>query len=101
MAQAEKQNWDLEADVVIIGSGAAGLPAAIKAVDGGATVIIVEAITMSAATRLLAAAIWSPSGTSAQKKRNPRSPDTVFSDLTDWSIVQGNGTPDFRTTIAR
>ena len=26
-------NWDLEADVVIIGSGAAGLPAAIKAAD--------------------------------------------------------------------
>ena len=36
-------------------------------------------------------------GTSAQKKYNiPDSPDTVFSDLTDWSVVQPNGTPDFR-----
>ncbi|MBI2366827.1 MAG: FAD-binding protein, partial [Deltaproteobacteria bacterium] len=35
-------SWDLEADVVVIGSGAAGLPAAIKAADGGASVIVVE-----------------------------------------------------------
>ena len=36
------QTWDLAADVVVIGSGAAGLPAAIKAADGGASVIVVE-----------------------------------------------------------
>ena len=36
-------------------------------------------------------------GTSAQKKYGiPDSPDTVFSDLTDWSIIQPNGWPDFR-----
>jgi succinate dehydrogenase/fumarate reductase flavoprotein subunit len=35
--------WDLEADVVVIGSGAAGLPAALKAREAGASVIIVEA----------------------------------------------------------
>jgi FAD binding domain len=36
-------------------------------------------------------------GTSAQKKYGiADSPDTVFSDLTDWSIVQPNGSPDFR-----
>ena len=36
-------------------------------------------------------------GTSAQKKYDiPDSPDTVFSDLTDWSVVQPNGTADFR-----
>ena len=29
------QRWDFEADVVVIGSGAAGLPAAIKAVEAG------------------------------------------------------------------
>lgn len=36
-------SWDLEADVVIIGAGATGLPAAIKAADAGAFVIAVEA----------------------------------------------------------
>jgi ribulose 1,5-bisphosphate synthetase/thiazole synthase len=36
-------SWDLEADVVIIGAGATGLPAAIKARDEGASVLVVEA----------------------------------------------------------
>ena len=35
MAQAGANSWDLEADVVVIGSGAAGLPAAVKARDEG------------------------------------------------------------------
>ena len=37
------EEWDLEADVVVIGSGPTGLPAAIRARDAGASVIIVEA----------------------------------------------------------
>ena len=36
-------NWDLQADVVIIGAGATGLPAALQAIDAGASVIVVEA----------------------------------------------------------
>ena len=36
-------SWDLEADVVVIGAGATGLPAAIAAIDAGASVLIVEA----------------------------------------------------------
>ena len=98
MAQAEKQNWDLEADVIIIGSGAAGIPAAIKAVDGGATVIVVEANYDIGGHAIISGGHMAlGGGTSAQKKYNiADSPDTVFSDLTDWSIVQPNGTPDFR-----
>ena len=95
MAQAgtDGQGWDLEADIVIVGSGAAGLPAAIKAADAGASVIVVEtnydigghAIISGGNTPL-------GGGTSAQKKYGIHdSPDTVFSDLTDWSIVQNNG----------
>jgi hypothetical protein len=34
--------WDYEADVVVIGSGATGMPAAIRARDLGASVIVVE-----------------------------------------------------------
>ena len=40
---AEAQvKWDLSADVVIIGAGVAGLPAAITARDLGASVIVVD-----------------------------------------------------------
>ncbi len=41
-AQAVPARWDLTADVVIIGAGVAGLPAAITARDLGASVIVVE-----------------------------------------------------------
>jgi len=91
-------SWDLEADVVVIGAGAAGLPAAIKAVEGGASVIVVEtnydigghAIISGGNTPL-------GGGTSAQRKYGIEdSPDLVFRDLTDWSIVQPNGWPDYR-----
>lgn len=35
--------WDYEADVVVIGAGASGLTAALKALDDGASVLLVEA----------------------------------------------------------
>ena len=35
-------NWQIEADVIVVGSGAAGLPAAIRARDRNASVIVVE-----------------------------------------------------------
>jgi succinate dehydrogenase/fumarate reductase flavoprotein subunit len=94
----KNDNWDLEADVIIVGSGAAGLPAAIKAVEGGATVIIVETNYDIGGHAIISGGHMAlGGGTSAQKKYGiADSPDTVFSDLTDWSIVQPNGSPDFR-----
>ena len=91
-------HWDLEADVIVIGSGAAGMPAAIRAVDNGASVIVVEANYDIGGHAILSGGHMAlGGGTSAQKKYNiPDSPETVFSDLTDWSMVQPNGTPDFR-----
>jgi succinate dehydrogenase/fumarate reductase flavoprotein subunit len=92
------RSWDLEADVVIVGSGAAGLPAAIKAVEGGASVIVVETNYDVGGHAILSGGHMAlGGGTSAQKKYGiPDSPDTVFSDLTDWSIIQPNGWPDYR-----
>src|SRR3989337_2366521 len=40
---AVPRRWDREADVVVVGAGATGLPAAIQAIEDGASVIVVEA----------------------------------------------------------
>ncbi|HEY7218429.1 MAG TPA: FAD-dependent oxidoreductase [Candidatus Binatia bacterium] len=94
----DRRIWDIEADVLVIGSGAAGLPAAIKAVEGGASVIVVEANYDVGGHAILSGGHMAlGGGTSAQRKYGIEdSPDTVFSDLTDWSIVQPNGSPDYR-----
>jgi succinate dehydrogenase/fumarate reductase flavoprotein subunit len=91
-------DWDREADVVVIGSGATGLPAAIVAREAGASVIVVEtqnhvgghAITSGGNLPL-------GGGTSYQKKYGIEdSPDLFFQDLTDWSVVESNGSPPYR-----
>ena len=91
-------SWDLEADVVIIGAGATGLPAAVKAIDTGASTVVVEANYDVGGHAILSGGnIPLGGGTSAQRKYGIEdSPDLVFADRTDWSIVQPNGWPDSR-----
>ena len=57
LAQAPQRprSWHREADVVVIGSGAAGMPAAIVAREAGSSVIVVEAHNDIGATRSAAA----------------------------------------------
>jgi succinate dehydrogenase/fumarate reductase flavoprotein subunit len=99
-AEAAKlpSSWDFVADVIVVGSGATGLPAAIAAIDEGASVIVVEANYDVGGHAILSGGnVALGGGTSAQKKYGiADSPDVVFSDLTDWSIVQPNGWPDYR-----
>jgi len=89
---------DREADVVVVGSGATGLPAAIAAREGGASVIIVDANYDVGGHAILSHGnVALGGGTSAQKRFGIEdSPDLVFSDLTDWSVVESNGFPDYR-----
>ena len=90
--------WDREADVVIIGSGATGMPAAIVARQAGSSVIVVDANSDIGGHAICSGAnIPLGGGTSVQKKAGIQdSPDLVYSDLTDWSVVQSNGAPDYR-----
>jgi succinate dehydrogenase/fumarate reductase flavoprotein subunit len=90
--------WDMEADVVVIGAGAAGLPASIIAAESGASVILVESnFDIGGHAIVSGGNVPLGGGTSAQKKAGIEdSPDLVFSDNTDWSIVQSNGFPDYR-----
>jgi succinate dehydrogenase/fumarate reductase flavoprotein subunit len=91
-------SWDLEADVVVIGAGATGLAAAIKASDAGASVIVVEANYDVGGHAIVSGGnVPLGGGTSAQRKYGIEdSPERIFADLTDWSIVQPNGWPDYR-----
>ncbi len=90
--------WESEADVVVIGSGAAGLPAAIVAREAGASVIVVEAEADIGGHAITSGGnVPLGGGTSAQKKYGiADSPDLLFKDLTDWSVVEPNGFPDYR-----
>jgi succinate dehydrogenase/fumarate reductase flavoprotein subunit len=90
--------WDYEVDVVVIGAGAVGLPAAIVAREAGKSVIVVEAEKDIGGHAITSGGnIPLGGGTSVQKKYGILdSPDLLFRDLTDWSVVEPNGFPDYR-----
>ena len=97
-AEAPPPKWDHEADVVVIGAGATGLPAAIIAREAGSSVILVEAEKDIGGHAITSAGnVPLGGGTSAQRKHGIEdSPDLLFRDLTDWSVVEPNGFPDYR-----
>jgi succinate dehydrogenase/fumarate reductase flavoprotein subunit len=90
--------WDREADVVVVGSGATGMPAAIVAREAGASVIVVEAQPHIGGHAITSGGnLPLGGGTSYQKKYGiVDSPDLFFQDLTDWSVVETNGAPPYR-----
>jgi len=92
------RKWDREADVVVVGSGASGLPAAITAMENHASVILVEANRDVGGHAIISTGnIPLGGGTRAQKEAGiVDSPDILFKDLTDWSLVEPNGAADFR-----
>ncbi len=96
-AQAGRK-WDQQADVVVIGSGAAGLPAAIIAKENGASVILVETNDdIGGHAAVCTGNIPLGGGTAAQKAAGiVDTPDMIFKDLTDWSVVSSNGAAEYR-----
>src|SRR5579871_5357511 len=91
-------DWDHEADVVVVGGGATGLTAAIVAREAGASVILAEAEAHLGGHAITSGGnVALGGGTSAQRKYGIEdSPDLLFRDLTDWSVVEPNGFPDYR-----
>lgn len=114
-AQAAEQDagsgitWDYEADIVIIGAGCTGLPAAIRARDLGASVLVVEQNFEVGGKTLHSTGLVSLGGGDPLQLRDIRGeadPDgyitvppvedpaeleddveLLFRDMTDWSVV--------------
>ncbi len=99
-ACAEKipSHWDFEADVVVVGAGAVGLPAAIGARDRGLSVLVIDANYDIGGHAIISGGnVPLGGGTSFQKKYGIQDdPETYFKDLTDWSVVETGGMPDYR-----
>ena len=83
-AQADKIDWHREVDVVVLGAGAAGLPAAIAARDGGASVMLVEQhFDIGGIAIMSGGSIHLGGGNRLQKQKGIEdSPDRVFRDWT-------------------
>jgi len=81
-----ERHWDLTADVVVVGSGAAGLPASISAAEAGASVIVVEQNYDIGGHGIESGGnIALGGGTSLQKKYGIEdSPNRMFEDLVNW-----------------
>lgn len=92
------KKWDFEADVVVIGAGACGMVSAIRAAEAGADVLVVDTnYDVGGHAILSAGSIALGGGTALQKKYGIKDdPDLYFRDLTDWSVTEVNGMPDYR-----
>jgi succinate dehydrogenase/fumarate reductase flavoprotein subunit len=90
--------WDDTADIVVVGSGATGLPAAIAARETGASVIVVEAQDHIGGHAICSGGNISFGGGNVYQKKYgvDDSPDLLFRDLIDWSVVEPNGAPPYR-----
>src|SRR5512138_1716230 len=115
---AQAIQWNYEADVVIIGAGCTGLPAAIRARDLGASVIVVDQNFDLGGKMLHSGGQISLGGGDPLQLRDLRGesdaegfivvesahtpeeltedPDHLFRDQTDWSIVDGAAQAPYR-----
>src|SRR5207245_11432159 len=75
-----------------------GLPAAIEASENGASVILIDAnFDIGGHAMVSGGNVALGGGTSRQKKYGIEdSPDLLYTDLTDWSVVEPNGFRDYR-----
>jgi hypothetical protein len=111
-------DWDYEADVVIAGAGCAGLTAAIRARDLGASVLVIDQNFDVGGRMLHSGAFLSLGGGDPIQLRDMRGErdaegfitvepvlkpeelddtvDLLFTDLTDWSIVDGKAQSPYR-----
>jgi hypothetical protein len=118
VSPADAIQWHHEADVIVIGAGATGLPAAIRARDLGASVIVVEQNFDIGGKMLNSGGLVSLGGGDPLQRRDiagegdregfvtaPRlrsveelteDPDFLFRDNTDWSVMDAAAQAPYR-----
>jgi urocanate reductase len=85
------KTWSGEADVIVVGGGNTGIPAAITAYDKGAKVILLEASSGMASSLAMIAGGTPFAGTDYQKKQGVKdSPDQMYKE----ALAVGNGSPE-------
>jgi 3-oxo-5alpha-steroid 4-dehydrogenase len=73
------QTWDIQADVVVVGFGAAGACAALEAAAAGCDVVVLDRFGGGGATALSGGVIYAGGGTSHQRDAGVRdSPEAMF-----------------------
>ncbi len=91
------EKWDGEADVVVIGGGNAGLPAAITAYDKGAKVMVLEASGGMASSLAMIAGGTPFTGTDLQKAEGIEdSPDQIYKE----AVKVSGGDPELWRALA-
>jgi 3-oxo-5alpha-steroid 4-dehydrogenase len=76
------QTWDFEADVVVVGFGAAGACAALEAAGAGAQVIVLDRFSGGGATALSGGIVYAGGGTIQQLQAGVQdTPEAMFSYL--------------------
>jgi flavocytochrome c len=85
------KKWDGEADVIVVGGGNTGIPAAITAYDKGVKVILLEASSGMSSSLALIAGGTPFAGTDMQKAQGIKdSPDQMYKE----ALAVGNGSPE-------
>jgi len=81
-------NWDVETDVLCVGSGGAGMAAAVAAADKGASVIVIDANDKIGGKTILAGGNLGIGGGTRQQiaKGYVENADIIYQDRTDWTL---------------
>lgn len=83
LPRADVPRWDLETDVIVAGSGAAGVCAGIEAKAGGAGVVMLESLAVAGGSSALSGGVvYAGGGTSLQRALKVEdSPEAMFNFL--------------------
>ena len=91
--------WDEQTDIVIIGSGLAGLSAAIEANQAGASVIVFEKMNLTGGnTRIADGAVAAPNNYLQKKRGIEDSPELLYEDMIKAGL--GLNHPDLVKVVA-